>query len=916
MFRSWYGIQTPMINKAGIELSAIYGFFNTILKLINSIEPTHIGVAFDTKGPTFRNELYSEYKANRSEAPDELKLQLDLITKKLPNTNIESFSEDLYEADDILGTLSNKLSSDNSNDIYIFSGDSDMHQLVKKNVFILTTSRSGEIKIFDNDEIKNTYLGLSPDQIIDFKSLTGDTSDNIPGIPGVGKKTAIKLLNEYKTIDNLFSKLKDIPQEKLRNNLNEFSQNSINAKKLITIDQEMNININPDTLSLSRVSESGLLALFKEFEFNSLRDRYQKSLFKESVTKIDHESQSIKIKRSRLHIIDSLTKLDELVSNLSNQKEIAFDTETDSLDLIDNQIVGISLCFSESDGFYLPLQHSNDKNLPLEETLEKLKPIFESNSILKIGHNINFDYSVILNQYHKSNINIEIRNFTFDTLLAAHLLNYQNVGLKNIVNDLFGIELKPITDIIGQGKDQVKMSDKQIFEVAEYAINDAVYTLRIKEIFHKKLKNENLIDLFNDIEMQLIPIIIEMQQKGMPLNIDYLSSLNEEFTKKINKLQERANEITSKTINLSSPQQLSKILFEDFDLPKSKKTKLGYSTDSQSIADLKNKLNDKLKADHTSTLEDSRNLQFLNLIQDYREISKLLSSYVKTLPVLVNENTKRVHTKFNQAGTTTGRLSSNDPNLQTIPKKSDLGKLVRSAFEVDNTNSELISADYSQIELRVLAHFSKDKNLIKAFKNGEDIHNFTAATMYECGIEKVNSDMRRIAKILNFGVLYGLSPYGISRQTNLTVKQGKEFIDMYFNRFPSISDYINKIKFEAKDLGYVETIFGRKRYIQEIHSNDKRIQAHGERMAVNMPIQGTAAEIIKLAMIKISDQLNIENVDSNMLLQIHDELIFESNKSDSKQLINILTNVMTNVVQLLVPLDINIEIGKNLGEMK
>lgn len=916
MFRSWYGIQTPMINKAGLELSAIYGFFNTILKLINSIEPTHIGVAFDTKGPTFRNKLYSEYKANRSEAPDELKIQLDLITQKLPKTNIESFSEDLYEADDILGTLSNKLSSDNSNEIYIFSGDSDLHQLVKKNVFILTTSRSGEIKIFDNDEIKNTYLGLSPDQIIDFKSLTGDSSDNIPGIPGVGKKTAIKLLNEYKTIDNLFSKLTDIPQEKLRNNLKEFSQNSINAKKLVTINQEMNISINPDTLCMSQISESGLLALFKEFEFNSLRDRYQKSLFKESVTKIDQESQPIEIKRSRLHIVDSLTKLDELVSNLSNQKEIAFDTETDSLDLIDNQIVGISLCFNESDGFYLPLQHSNDKNLPLEETLKKLKPIFESNSILKIGHNINFDYSVILNQYNKLNINIKIRNFTFDTLLAAHLLNYQNVGLKNIVNDLFGIELKPITDIIGQGKDQVRMSDKQIFEVAEYAINDAVYTLRIKEIFNKKLKSENLIDLFNDIEMQLIPIIIEMQQNGMPLNINYLNSLNEEFTKKINKLQNRADEITNKTINLSSPQQLSKILFEDFDLPKSKKTKLGYSTDSQSIEDLKNKLNDKLKADHTPTLEDSRNLQFLNLIQDYREISKLLSSYVKTLPILVNKNTKRVHTKFNQAGTTTGRLSSNEPNLQTIPKKSDLGKLVRSAFEVDSTNSELISADYSQIELRVLAHFSKDKNLIKAFKNGEDIHNFTAATMYECDIEKVNSDMRRIAKILNFGVLYGLSPYGISRQTNLTVKQGKEFIDMYFNRFPSISDYINKIKFEAKDSGYVETIFGRKRYIQEIHSNDKRIQAHGERMAVNMPIQGTAAEIIKLAMIKISDQLNIENIESNMLLQIHDELIFESNKSDSKQLINILTNIMTNVVQLLVPLDINIETGKNLGEMK
>lgn len=915
MFRSWYGIKTPMINKEGIELSAIYGFFNTILKLINSIKPSHIGVAFDTKGPTFRNDLYIEYKANRSEAPDELKLQLDLISKKLPNTNISSFSQELYEADDILGTLSNKLSSDNSNEIYIFSGDSDLHQLVKKNVFVITTTRTGEIKIFNEQEIQNTYLGLSPNQIIDFKSLTGDTSDNIPGIPGVGKKTAIKLLNEYKTMDNLFSKISNIPQQKLRNNLEEFNQNSIKAKELITINQEMDIKIDSDKLALSEINQTGLIDLFKEFEFNSLQERYQKSLFKESITKTD-QSNSIMTKRSRLHVIDTVSKLDELILKLNNQKEIAFDTETDSLNLIDNPIIGISLCFNESDGYYLPLQHSNDKNLSLKETLEKLKPIFESNSILKIGHNINFDYSVILNQCNKLNINIEIKNFSFDTLLAAHLLNYQNLGLKNIVQDLYGVELKSITDIIGKGKDQVKMSEKQIFEVAEYAINDAVYTFRIKQIFYKELKNKSLIDLFNDIEMKLIPIIIEMQQHGVPLNIDYLSSLNEDFTKKIEKLQSRANEITGNKINLSSPQQLSKILFEDFDLPKSKKTKLGYSTDSQSIVDLKNKLNDKLKANYTPSLEDSRNLQFLNLIQDYREISKLLSSYIKTLPMLVNENTKRVHTKFNQAGTTTGRLSSNDPNLQTIPKKSSLGRLVRSAFEVDSANSELISADYSQIELRVLAHFSKDKNLIKAFKNGEDIHSFTAATMYECDIEKVSSDMRRIAKILNFGVLYGLSPYGISRQTNLTVQQGKEFIDMYFNRFPSISDYLNKTKFEAKNLGYVETIFGRKRHIQEIQSNNQRVQAHGERMAVNMPIQGTAAEIIKLAMINISDKLNIEDMKSKMLLQIHDELIFESQKSESKQLINILTNTMTNVVQLLVPLDINIEIGENLGEMK
>ena len=542
-------------------------------------------------------------------------------------------------------------------------------------------------------------------------------------------------------------------------------------------------------------------------------------------------------------------------------------------------------------------------------------------------------FDIIISGSDEKLINEKIKNVLnnsiskdFDGLVSV-LNNFDfssetsKISLLSIIN-LITPNLSVSDSLDNEWKETLLLSKKtislKIKSISEES--DLRFIAQISQWIEKDNTNainfQKLADLFNDIEMKLIPIIIEMQQHGVPLNIDYLSSLNEDFTKKIEKLQSRANEITGNKINLSSPQQLSKILFEDFDLPKSKKTKLGYSTDSQSIVDLKNKLNDKLKANYTPSLEDSRNLQFLNLIQDYREISKLLSSYIKTLPMLVNENTKRVHTKFNQAGTTTGRLSSNDPNLQTIPKKSSLGILVRSAFEVDSANSELISADYSQIELRVLAHFSKDKNLIKAFKNGEDIHSFTAATMYECDIEKVSSDMRRIAKILNFGVLYGLSPYGISRQTNLTVQQGKEFIDMYFNRFPSISDYLNKTKIEAKNLGYVETIFGRKRYIQEIQSNNQRVQAHGERMAVNMPIQGTAAEIIKLAMINISDKLNIENMKSKMLLQIHDELIFESQKSESKQLINILTNTMTNVVQLLVPLDINIEIGENLGEMK
>ncbi len=917
MFRSWYGIKAPMLNSEGIELSAIYGFFNTILKLINSIKPTHIGVAFDTKGPTFRNKMYTEYKANRSEAPNELKIQLNLITQELPNTNIESFSEKNFEADDILGTLSNKLSQNKDDEVFIFSGDSDLHQLVKENVYIVTTSKTGDLKTFNEEEIKNTYLGLSPDQIIDYKSLTGDSSDNIPGIPGVGKKTAIKLLNEYKTIDNVFSNLDKIPQEKLRSNLDTYAKNSIRAKSLVELKLDVDIEIDFNKLNISNINKSGLLNLFEKFEFKSLSSRYQKSLFNESNTE-SIEGKSKNQKRFKLHIIDDVKKLDKLIVKLYDQKEIAFDTETTSLSMIDNNIVGISLSYNESEGFYLPLQHTNDNNLPILETLQKLKPIFESEKILKIGHNINFDHSVLLSQYKKLNEHITINNFKFDTLIAAHLLNYRNLGLKNISNDLFNVNLTQLSEIIGKGKTISNIADKTVNQIAEYAINDAIYTYKLKTIFEKELKINNLDDLFNNIEMELIPILICMQNFGMPINIKYLNDLNKTFAKKIIILESRAKELTNEEINLNSPQQLSKILFEKFDLPKTKKTKSGYSTDSQSITDLKDKLVEKFKSktNYTPALEDSRNLQFLELIQEYRELSKLLSSYINTLPKLINQNTNRIHTKFNQSGTSTGRLSSNEPNLQTIPKKTLSGKLVRAAFEVQIDNHQFISADYSQIELRVLAHFSKDQNLIDAFKNGEDIHNFTAATMYGCGIENVTEDMRRIAKILNFGVLYGLSPYGISKQTDLSVNQGKDFIEIYFKRFPQISDYINKTKSDVKDKGYVETIFGRKRHIPEIYANDKRIQAHAERMAINMPIQGSAAEIIKLSMIKIHTELENKKLQSKMLLQVLDEIIFESEKSETKELINILTIIMTNVVQLVVPLNINLQIGSNLGEMK
>ena len=923
MFRSWFGIPNPMINNKGLEVRAIYGFFNTAFKLLNTFNPTHIAFIFDPKGPTFRNELYTEYKANRSETPEELKKQLEIITTKLPSTNIKSITVENYEADDVLGTIGKKL-GDEKTKILIYSGDSDLHQLVDENIHIITTSKNGEIIEYNKSMISEVYDGLTPSQIVDFKSLTGDTSDNIPGIPGVGKKTAIKLLNEYKTLDSLSKNLDLIKQEKLKNNLLNNFNNSIKAKELIQINLKAPIKISLNDIEIKDIYDENLISLLKELDFNSLIQRLGKinisnSSDSNNYNNIEKDEASDDNHNLTFKVINSISELNNLSEILLQKKEFAIDTETSSLDVMDNVLIGISFSYGESTGYYLPLNHVSGNNLPSKESLELLKPILESTEILKIAHNINFDLSVLNNAYKNHNLTISIKNFNFDTLLAASILGYRNLGLKELVQDLFHVNLEPIESIIGKGKSQTSIGEKPINEIAKYAINDAYFTYKLKQKFKNDLKNNNLSKLFYELEMKLIPILTQMQTEGMPINLNLLNELQNNFSNKIGEIENNAKNLIQEEINLNSPQQLNKILFEKLNLPTEniKKTKSGYSTGAESITELINGLTYKFQESESFNLsfEDNTKIQFLNYIQKYREISKLLSTYIITLPKLLNPNTDRVHTKFNQAGTTTGRLSSSDPNLQNIPKRTGYGKLVRSSFAVQDKNNEFVSADYSQIELRVLAHFSEDPNLINAFMKGEDIHNFTAATMYECDLTKVNDEMRRIAKILNFGVLYGLSEYGIMRQTNLSYEKAKEFIKLYFQRFPKINDYKTKVKEDLYAKGYVETLLGRKRYIEEIKSHNSRIRAHGERMAINMPIQGTAAEIIKIAMTNLHNSNIYNNTEAKMLLQIHDELIFECNKNNSKYLTNILSKIMPNVVKLNVPLTINIERGQNLGEM-
>ena len=694
MFRSWFGIPNPMINNNGIEVRAIYGFFNTTFRLLKNLNPTHLAIVFDPKGPTFRNELYSEYKANRSETPQELKKQLEIITKKLPSTNLKSITVENYEADDVLGTIGKTLGNEKTK-ILIYSGDSDLHQLIDDNIHIITTSRNGEIIEYNKNLIKEVYDGLSPNQIIDFKSLTGDTSDNIPGIPGVGKKTATKLLNEYKTLDSLSKNLDLIKQEKLKNNLINYFNNSIKAKELIQINLEAPIEINLNDIEIHDLYDQNLISLLKELDFNSLIQRLGKINVSDSTDSNNHNKKNEdkvsddnnKIKSDlTFNEINSISKLNNLIELLWQKKEFALDTETSSLDVMDNELVGISFSYGESTGYYLPLNHINEDNLPVKESLELLKPILESTKILKIAHNINFDLSVLNNAYKHNNITISVKNFNFDTLIAASILGYRNLGLKELVQDLFNITLEPITSIIGKGKSQISIGEKPVNEIAKYAIKDAYFTYNLKQKFKNDLTSNNLNKLFDELEMKLIPILTQMQTEGMPINLNLLNELQNNFSNKISAIENNAKTLIQEEINLNSPQQLSKILFEKLNLPTEniKKTKSGYSTGAESITELINGFTYKFKESESFNLsfEDNTKIQFLNHIQEYREISKLLSTYIMTLPKLLNPYTKRVHTKFNQAGTTTGRLSSSDPNLQNIPKRTNYGKLVRSSFAV------------------------------------------------------------------------------------------------------------------------------------------------------------------------------------------------------------------------------------------
>ena len=900
IFRAWYSIPERLSSK-GVGTSIVYGFLSSLFKLISDHNPSHLIVTLDPKGPTFRHELYPEYKANRDTTPPEIIKQTPLLEKILTSMQIPIYSVEKYEADDLIGTIT-LMSVEHDFENLIVTGDKDLFQLItdKTNIWYSSPNPRSRDRIIDNVTFtqEKDFEGLVPLSIPDYKGLSGDASDNIKGIPGIGKKAANTLLNEYKDLEDIYENIEKIIElnirgaKRIQSLLIEYKEEAYKSRELATIFRKVPINLELSKSKFGSFNKEEVIKELSELELMSLVSRIPSEYIEGNNSiknDIDHTLEYI--------TIDSDIKLNSMIETIKKEGVFSFDTETSSLKPFDSNLVGISISVKPNSGWYIPINHDRGNNIS-SEGYQLIKEIFEDSTIEKIAHNSNFDMSVLFNN------DFQVNKVTFDTMIAANLLGKRSLSLKNLCLEEFNQEMTPIENLIGKGKEQISFSSVSIQDATLYSCADSDITLRLKNVFEKELEKSGLLDVMENIEMPLIPVIVKMQQTGVSINIKKLDTLSQILNEKINILEQKAKTILGEEeVNLRSSQQLAKVLIDGLGVPATKKTKTGYTMDANTLEDL-------LK--NESLEEDASKL--IKIVLAHREFSKIKSTYADSLPELINKNTGKIHTYFNQAGTSTGRLSSRDPNLQNIPVRTEIGNEVRKAFESNNKENYLLSADYSQIELKILAHLSEEPSLLEAFRNNEDIHNATARIMYET--EMVSKEQRRIAKILNFGVIYGLSPHGVSRQTDLSREDGRKFIELYFGKYPGIKNYIDSVIKFAKVNKFVETITGRKRLLPEINSPNFHSRSASERMAVNMPIQGSSADIIKIAMIKIDHEIRSLNLLSKMIIQVHDELIFEVHQNELNDLQEIITKIMPNSLNLKVPLTIDINIAKSWGELK
>tara|TARA_B110000003_G_scaffold107457_2_gene109840 strand:+ start:14921 stop:17716 length:2796 start_codon:yes stop_codon:yes gene_type:complete len=911
IYRSYFAFsKNPRINSKGVETSAVLGFVNSLVEVLKKENPTHIAVVFDTPKATTRHLEYSEYKANRESMPEGISIALPYIDQVLEAFNITKLYADGYEADDVIGTLAKKAEKEGFI-TYMMTPDKDFAQLVSENIFLYKPGNKWKpTEIWGVNEVLAKFEITDVSQVIDFLGMMGDAVDNIPGLPGVGEKTAKKYLAEFGTMENLLANT-DKLKGKIKEKIEENKDKGILSKRLATIILDAPVELVENDLKVQKFNPEKVTSLFEELEFRTLAKRLlnqeispeeneevvaapkkastnQFDLFSQEPEQIVPVSnyQSIKDMSVDYRLVDSAQKRKELLDLLLEQKSVCFDTETTGLDPITAELVGFSFCFKKNEAFYVPVEQGKE-----QEIASEFKTFFENNEIEKIAQNLKYDYKILLKY------GLQVCAPYFDTMIAHYLLEPdQRHNMDDLAQNYLNYQTISIETLIGKkGASQSSMRFADIDKVCEYACEDADITFQLKTLFEESIKTSDLEKLFKEIELPLIPVLSQMEMEGIKIDISSLNSFSQELDQEIRRLNQNVQEIAGTPFNLASPKQLGQMLFEHLKLvDKPKKTKSGqYSTSEETLL--------KLKGKHV----------IIDDILDFRHLQKLKSTYVDALPNLAKKDSQRIHTAYQQTVAATGRLSSTNPNLQNIPIRSEKGREVRKAFIAKDENHILLAADYSQIELRLMAHLSQDQGMLTAFTNKEDIHSATAAKVYGVELSEVSREQRSNAKMVNFGIIYGISAFGLSQRLAIKRTEAKEIIDNYFLQYPKVKEFMDKSINDARDKGYVETIMGRKRHLKDINSRNAVVRGYAERNAINAPIQGAAADVIKIAMIEVQNAISEAGYKSKMLLQVHDELVFDVYLPELEEIQKLIKNKMEQAVSLSVPLEVDLGTGQN-----
>jgi len=865
----------PLTTSSGQMVNAVYGFTRMVLKILWEQKPDYIAVCFDFPAPTFRHKEFAEYKATRKETPDELRQQIPLAYKVVKAFNIPVFEKEGYEADDVIGTLSKKASKEGIETV-IVTGDKDALQLVDNSVKVLNEPKN---TLYTEPIIKEK-MEVSPGQIIDLMALVGDASDNVPGVKGVGPKTATELIREFGSLENLYQNLSKV-KGKLREKLENGRENAFLSKRLVTLEKDVPIEVDIQDCHVGEFDREELLRVFRELEFKTL---IEELIPREEKHEVDYKG------------VFNREEFEALAGELGKAPLISLDLETTAPDPMRAAIVGISFALKPYAAFYIPLAHSYlgaPQQLEKKYVLEKLKPILENAEIKKYGQNIKYDLIVL------SREGINLQGIYFDSMIASYVLNpsKMNHNLNDIALEYLNYKMTHLSELLGKGKKAVTMDRVEVERVIPYACCDADIVLRLAQIMERELRDKGLANLFYEVEMPLLEVLAEMEMNGVIIDKDYLSGLSQDFSGRLREVENEIYKFAGQEFNINSPRQLSFILFEKLKLPVVSRTKTGPSTSEEVLVQIA----EKHKLPH--------------LIIEYRELQKLKSTYIDALPEMVNPETGRLHTSFNQTVTATGRLSSSEPNLQNIPIRTEEGRKIRRAF-IPDRGCVFVSADYSQIDLRVLAHISGDKSLKDAFFHNEDIHRRTASEIFGVSQDEVTPELRRIAKTVNFGLSYGMSPYGLSKDLGVSQSEAEKYINSYFKKYKGVKEYIKNIVVQARKQGFVTTLLNRRRYLPEINSKNAAIRGFAERTAINTPIQGTSADIIKVAMIRISDRIKAKGLTAKMSLQIHDELLFEVPEKEVDELSRLAKEEMEGAVSLDVPVVVDMTVGRNWRDLK